>query len=153
MPVRVPAGTRIVTHYAYDNSAENPTNPSNPPKRVRWGEQTTDEMAIVFFQLVTDRGAGGLFGFGGGGLRRLGGGGGGGAAGANNGNNAANADGPGTRPATRPARFDLSALPPEIQQMLIKRFDKNGNGKLDPDEIEEARQTFRRELRGGGTGE
>ena len=32
--------------------------------------------------------------------------------------------------------------------MLIKRFDKNGNGKLDPDEIEETRQTFRRELRG-----
>jgi mono/diheme cytochrome c family protein len=143
-PVRVPAGTKIVSHYVYDNSAENPTNPSTPPKRVRWGEQTTDEMAIVFFQIVSDRGAGGLFGFGGGGLRRLGGGGGGAA-----GNNAANANGPTTGPATRPAgRFDLSALPPEIQQMLIKRFDKNGNGKLDPDEIEEARQTFRRELRG-----
>jgi hypothetical protein len=106
-------------------------------------------MAIVFFQLVTDRGAGGLFGFGGGGLRRLAGGG----NAAATGNNAAKPDAPTTQPATRPARFDLTVLPPEIQQMLIKRFDKNGNGKLDPEELEEARLTLRRELRGGGTGE
>ena len=100
-PVRVPAGTKIVSHYVYDNSADNPTNPSNPPKRVRWGEQTTDEMAIVFFQIVDrPRRRRPLGGVGGGGLRRLGGGG-GGAAGSN-GNNAAN--GPATQPATRPAR-------------------------------------------------
>ena len=28
----------------YDNTAENPNNPSNPPRTVSWGEKTTDEM-------------------------------------------------------------------------------------------------------------
>jgi hypothetical protein len=38
--------------YVYDNSSKNPHNPSNPPKRVTFGEQTTDEMALVFLQVV-----------------------------------------------------------------------------------------------------
>jgi len=42
----------------YDNSVANPANPSNPPQRVRRGEQTTDEMCLVFFQVVIDRSAG-----------------------------------------------------------------------------------------------
>jgi mono/diheme cytochrome c family protein len=50
--VRLPAGTRIDQKYVFDNSAENPRNPNQPPKRVTWGEQTADEMAITFF-LVT----------------------------------------------------------------------------------------------------
>jgi hypothetical protein len=37
----------------FDNSADNPRNPNDPPKLIRWGEQTTDEMAIVFLQCVT----------------------------------------------------------------------------------------------------
>jgi hypothetical protein len=32
----------------YDNSAQNPRNPSNPPKVVRWGEGTEDEMCVAF---------------------------------------------------------------------------------------------------------
>jgi hypothetical protein len=36
----------------YDNSVDNPRNPSHPPKRVTWGEQTTDEMAICFIGLT-----------------------------------------------------------------------------------------------------
>jgi hypothetical protein len=51
-PVRLPKGTRIEMRYVYDNSAGNPHNPSNPPKRVTFGEQTTDEMALVFLQVV-----------------------------------------------------------------------------------------------------
>ena len=47
-PVHLPAGTRIELAYTYDNSSANPQNPSNPPKAVRWGEQTTDEMALAF---------------------------------------------------------------------------------------------------------
>ena len=49
-PLRLPAGTVIDMKYTYDNSAGNERNPNNPPKRVRFGEQTTDEMAILFLQ-------------------------------------------------------------------------------------------------------
>jgi hypothetical protein len=50
-PVRLPKGTRIEMRYVYDNSA-NPHNPSDPPKRVTFGEQTTNEMALLFLQVV-----------------------------------------------------------------------------------------------------
>jgi hypothetical protein len=39
--------------WTYDNSASNPRNPSSPPKRVRFGEQTEDEMAMAFLQVST----------------------------------------------------------------------------------------------------
>ena len=55
VPVHLPKGTRIEMRYVYDNSAGNPHNPSNPPKRVTFGEQTTDEMALLFLQLVLPR--------------------------------------------------------------------------------------------------
>ena len=42
--VHLPAGTRIDCRWTFDNSADNPANPSNPPRRVRFGEQTTNEM-------------------------------------------------------------------------------------------------------------
>ena len=53
-PVSLPRGTivRMVAHF--DNSAGNPANPSDPPKDVSWGEQTTDEMCIGFMQLTRD---------------------------------------------------------------------------------------------------
>jgi hypothetical protein len=51
-PVLLPKGTRIDVHLAYDNSADNPRNPSNPPKRVQWGEQSFDEMGSVTLQAV-----------------------------------------------------------------------------------------------------
>jgi hypothetical protein len=47
-PVQLPAGTRVDLEYIYDNSEKNPRNPAHPPVRVRWGEQTTDEMAVAF---------------------------------------------------------------------------------------------------------
>lgn len=52
--VRLPAGTRIDMDSSYDNSDENPFNPSSPPKRVRYGDQSTNEMCFVFFQMTTD---------------------------------------------------------------------------------------------------
>ncbi|HXX93471.1 MAG TPA: hypothetical protein VEN81_07540 [Planctomycetota bacterium] len=55
--VHVPKGSRIAFEYTYDNSAENPRNPSSPPKRVTFGEQTTDEMAFLFLQIVPRRAA------------------------------------------------------------------------------------------------
>lgn len=51
-PVHLPQGTRVELQYTYDNSAQNPRNPSNPPARVRFGEQTTDEMAVAFLTVV-----------------------------------------------------------------------------------------------------
>jgi len=54
-PVHLPKGTRITMRYVYDNSDENPRNPSSPPKRVTFGEQTTDEMALLFLLVVAPR--------------------------------------------------------------------------------------------------
>ena len=51
----IPAGTKVTMEFTYDNSADNPHNPSNPPRRVRNGEQTKDEMALVFYQILFDR--------------------------------------------------------------------------------------------------
>ena len=54
-PVTLPKGTRIDVSLRYDNSAGNPRNPSNPPKRVQWGEQSFDEMGSVTVQMVAVR--------------------------------------------------------------------------------------------------
>lgn len=54
-PVHLPKGTRIEMRYVYDNSASNPHNPSNPPQRVTFGEQTTNEMALLFLEAVLPR--------------------------------------------------------------------------------------------------
>jgi hypothetical protein len=40
----LPAGTKLDVEITYDNSAENPRNPNNPPIRIKWGEDSTDEM-------------------------------------------------------------------------------------------------------------
>jgi hypothetical protein len=56
-PFKLPAGTRVTAEAVYDNSADNPANPSSPPQRVRRGEQTTDEMCIAFIALLIDRSA------------------------------------------------------------------------------------------------
>ena len=47
-----PKGTRIDATITYDNSADNPHNPCNPPRRVRWGIQSFDEMGAVGFLMV-----------------------------------------------------------------------------------------------------
>ncbi len=54
-PLEIPKGSvlNVVSHY--DNSASNPHNPNKPPKLVKWGEATTDEM-IVGFIAVTKKG-------------------------------------------------------------------------------------------------
>jgi len=51
-PVFLPQGTKVVMHFTYDNSSDNIRNPSQPPKRVRFGPQTTDEMAQLTFQVL-----------------------------------------------------------------------------------------------------
>jgi len=51
-PLQLPKGTRVELRYTYDNSSANLRNPSNPPARVTFGEQTTDEMAVAFLTVV-----------------------------------------------------------------------------------------------------
>jgi tetratricopeptide (TPR) repeat protein len=51
-PVFLPAGTTIRMEYTYDNSAANRRNPNRPPRRVTYGQQTSDEMAELWFQVV-----------------------------------------------------------------------------------------------------
>ena len=115
-PLDLPKGTRIEMQYTYDNSENNPHNPAHPPVRIHWGEQTRDEMALVFLNVVL------------------------------------------------PSRADIAELqrevrlqtvqqvlsevetlqdvtdewlPPQAAQrleQLFRLFDKNGDGKLDPDE-------------------
>jgi len=51
-PVLLARGTRIDWSITYDNSAENPRNPCNPPRRVRWGVQSFDEMGSINFMMI-----------------------------------------------------------------------------------------------------
>jgi mono/diheme cytochrome c family protein len=53
-PVKLPRGTKVELVAHYDNSADNPRNPSHPPKTVTWGEQTTDEMCLAFLGFTVD---------------------------------------------------------------------------------------------------
>jgi mono/diheme cytochrome c family protein len=53
--LRFPRGTKVRQEFFYDNSTENAHNPNTPPRRVRYGEQTGDEMALVFYQILLDR--------------------------------------------------------------------------------------------------
>ena len=52
-PEFLPAGTTITFEFTYDNSAANPRNPHRPPRRVTYGQHTTDEMAELWLQVVT----------------------------------------------------------------------------------------------------
>ncbi len=48
-PVRIPRGSKLHYIATYDNTINNLNNPNNPPKEVRWGEGTTDEMLLCYF--------------------------------------------------------------------------------------------------------
>ena len=51
-PVALPAGTRLVMEYSYDNSTNNARNPSQPPRDVIYGSQSSDEMAELWLLTV-----------------------------------------------------------------------------------------------------
>jgi len=51
-PVPLPAGTRVTMRWTYDNSADNPFIPNLPPRRVKYGQRTSDEMSELWFQVV-----------------------------------------------------------------------------------------------------
>lgn len=51
-PLDIPKGSLVYLVSHYDNSAANPNNPHKPPRLVKWGEATTDEMCIGFLGLT-----------------------------------------------------------------------------------------------------
>ena len=52
-PVALPKGTTLKMRFTYNNSAQNPANPSHPPRRVQYGLQSSDEMGELWFWLET----------------------------------------------------------------------------------------------------
>ena len=54
-PIEIAGGSRLKLTCNFDNSTDNPRNPNNPPKTVRWGEETTDEMAVAFIGFTLDQ--------------------------------------------------------------------------------------------------
>ncbi len=53
-PIALPRGTVLAMQYSFDNSAENVRNPHHPPRRVRFGPSTYDEMADLWLQVVVE---------------------------------------------------------------------------------------------------
>jgi hypothetical protein len=53
-PLKIKSGTRFDVEAFYDNSDKNPNNPFNPPRTIRFGEETTNEMCFVFFGMTND---------------------------------------------------------------------------------------------------
>jgi peroxiredoxin len=53
-PIALKPGTRLEVEALYDNSSKNPNNPSDPPRWVKFGEQTTDEMCYIFVGATSD---------------------------------------------------------------------------------------------------
>ena len=45
--VTLPKGTRLDSEVHWNNTTDNPRNPSNPAVRVAWGEQSKDEMGAI----------------------------------------------------------------------------------------------------------
>jgi uncharacterized protein (TIGR03437 family) len=50
--VPLPKGTRLDGELTYDNTSSNIRNPNSPPKRVTWGENSTDEMGSLILNVV-----------------------------------------------------------------------------------------------------
>lgn len=53
-PISLPEGTELRMRLTYDNSGDNPQNPSSPPERVVYGPRSTDEMGDVYLQTVVE---------------------------------------------------------------------------------------------------
>lgn len=109
-PVRLECGTKIVMEGVHDNSAENIRNPYQPPQRVTWGEQTTNEMAAAFVQLIPVDEAG---------YAQL-----------------TDAQRRGLKPGITPAKV-AAAMAPRAED-LMKKYDLNANGRLSVEEMVKA---------------
>ena len=54
-PVSLPAGTKLVMEYSYDNSEAGQQHHTSPPQRTTYGQRTSNEMAELWVQVVADR--------------------------------------------------------------------------------------------------
>ena len=52
----MPKGSWFEVEAHFDNSDTNPANQNKPPKSVRWGEGTNDEMCIGIYEWVVVEG-------------------------------------------------------------------------------------------------
>jgi len=50
-PIHLPKGSEFHLVWTFDNSASNPRNPWSPPRRMKWGELSTDEMGVAFLEM------------------------------------------------------------------------------------------------------
>jgi hypothetical protein len=50
---KLPIGTKLHAYATYDNTVDNPNQPSFPPQTVTQGEATTDEMMLIYFAYTT----------------------------------------------------------------------------------------------------
>jgi tetratricopeptide (TPR) repeat protein len=53
-PFALPKGSTVSMRYAYDNSADNPRNPTQPPAHIVWGQQSKEEMGDLWIQVLTN---------------------------------------------------------------------------------------------------
>lgn len=53
-PLKIAAGSKILCNAAFDNSTKNLNNP-DPTAWVHWGDQTTDEMMIGYFDVLVPK--------------------------------------------------------------------------------------------------
>ena len=51
-PLLLPKGTKVAMRYSYDNSTDNVRNPHQPPQRVAYGPQSSDEMGELWLQML-----------------------------------------------------------------------------------------------------
>lgn len=51
-PVFLPKGSTLRARFTYDNSANNERNPNQPPQRVTYGLQSSDEMGELWLQML-----------------------------------------------------------------------------------------------------
>jgi hypothetical protein len=50
--VALPKGTKVSARIVWDNSKENPANQFSPPRTIKWGEGSTDEMGSITLDVV-----------------------------------------------------------------------------------------------------
>jgi tetratricopeptide (TPR) repeat protein len=51
-PIFLPKGSTLAMRYTFDNSEDNVRNPNHPPRRVRAGNNSSDEMAHLWIQVL-----------------------------------------------------------------------------------------------------
>jgi hypothetical protein len=51
-PVPLPRGTLVEMEFTYDNSSKNPRNPFEPPRKIQWGQLSSNEMAILYIEVL-----------------------------------------------------------------------------------------------------